>query len=222
MLTPLSVQGYYTQPCIDDLGSVNRTLQRIENEWPLYSSGDELSHYVQQLTEYLARIGGYPYPVRVYVVRNLAPNAFSIGGGNIFITEGAVRFAQNEAELVAILAHELGHEIAGHFCQVTDTGFDLFSNVPSSRQVGVGSLTQEVDVIKEQQADQIGLDIMMAGSYDTYAMISLAKRMPLDGKTHLIDNSRLQALEQTISLSPRHTRPDSNEFLTIKRNLVSH
>ena len=127
---------------------------------------------------------GRNIPWRFSVVRNLAPNAFSIGGGYVFITDGAVNFVQNESEMAAILAHEIGHELAGHFCGASDPSnsgglFDIFST-PETQQhkVGVGSMTLSIDPVKEQQADQIALSILQAGGYDPQAMLDVARRMP--------------------------------------------
>ena len=217
------------QACIDDQQSVNSVFQRIQNEWPLYGSGEEVTQYVQNLGIHLARLIGYgnAFPWRFYVVRNLAPNAVSIGGGYVFITEGAISFAQTESELVAILAHEIGHEVAGHFCltqknEPFDSFFDDLSTPSSqSHQVGIGSLTQVIDVVKEQQADHIALSIIKAGGYDPRAMLTLARRLPLDGSTHLIDLSRIQSLEQAIANLPIQPRQSSNEFFAIKHKLIT-
>ncbi|HEY4163505.1 MAG TPA: M48 family metalloprotease [Dongiaceae bacterium] len=42
-------------------------------------------------------------------------NGFALPGGYVYITRGALNFANNEAELAAILGHEIGHIDAFHF-----------------------------------------------------------------------------------------------------------
>lgn len=204
--------------------------QRIQNEWPLRSNGDTVTRYVQDLGLHLARIKGYDitYPWRFSVVRHLDANAFSIGGGYVFITEGAINFSRTESELAAILAHEIGHEVAGHFCKneppdfVTYMTHDLFTAAPPPQhRVGVGSLMQVIDVAKEQQADNIALSIIQQGGFDPYAMVSLARRLPRDGSTHLVDMSRLQALEQQIFQLPPHPVPNSSGFEAAKQALAT-
>ncbi len=116
--------------CLGELERSKDTRQRIDQEWPLRSSGDEATQYIQKLGVRLARYstGGDTIPWRFFVVRNLSPNAFSIGAGTVYVTEGAITFARNESELAAIIAHELGHELAGHFCsQATYSGSPGFS-----------------------------------------------------------------------------------------------
>lgn len=209
--------------------AVDVALQRIENEWPMRGSGDKISQYVQKLGVRLAHssVYGRNIPWRFSVVRNLAPNAFSIGGGYVFITDGAVNFVQNESELAAILAHELGHELAGHFCgasNLSDFGglFDIFS-VPETRQhqVGVGSMTQVIDPVKEQQADQIAISILQAGGYDPRAMLDVARRLPKGDVVHPMDSRRLQSLESFLAKIPPTKAQDSEDFRTIKRTLAA-
>ena len=215
-------------PCEGEQESARTTLQRIEREWPLRGSGDAVTQYVQNLGIRLAQYTGWgrTLPWRFSVVRNLAPNAFSIGGGYVFITDGAVNFVQNESELAAILAHELGHELAGHFCGASDLNdsgglFDIFSAPEAQQhQVGVGSMTLAIDPVKEQEADQIAISILQAGGYDPRAMLDVARRLPRRDMVHPVDSQRLQSLESLLAKIPQTKAQDSEDFRTIKRTLA--
>ncbi|MGD9209907.1 MAG: M48 family metallopeptidase [Desulfobacteraceae bacterium] len=44
----------------------------------------------------------------------LGPNAFALPGGTIIFTDELVKLAQNDEELIAILAHEIGHVVHRH------------------------------------------------------------------------------------------------------------
>lgn len=74
------------------------------------------------LTEYINQVGGYigtksQYPERTYMFEILdsdSVNAFACPGGYILITAGAIRVAENEAELAAVLGHEVTHVGAKH------------------------------------------------------------------------------------------------------------
>lgn len=224
-----AMSDYHISSCDSEQQTAQASLQKIENEWPLRGSGDPVSQYVQKLSVRLAHfsIYGQSIPWRFFVVRNLAPNAFSIGGGYVFITDGAVNFVQNESELAAILAHELGHQLAGHFCndsEISDSNglFDIFSdsNV-QQHQVGVGSMMQIIDPVKEQQADQIALSILQAGGYNPRAMLEVARRLPSGGAVHLMDIHRIQSLEYTLATMPAIFTRDSEDFQNIKRILSS-
>jgi predicted Zn-dependent protease len=193
-------------------------------------SGEEMTQYVQKLGVRLAHFSVYGRNIswRFSVVRNLAANAFSIGGGYVFITDGAVNFVQNESELAAILAHELGHELAGHFCgassDLNDSGglFDIFSAPKiEERQVGIGSLMLVIDPVKEQEADQIAVSILQAGGYDPRAMLDVARHLPMGDTVPPMDSQRLQSLESLLAKIPPTKAQDSEDFRTIKRTLAA-
>ncbi len=227
LLIPPLAQSESFSPCEDMQQAPDISLQRIENEWPMRSSGDSVSQYVQKLGIRLGNFSvyGQNIPWRFSVVRNLAPNAFSIGGGYVFITDGAVNFVQNESELAAILAHEIGHELAGHFCEASDLSnsgglFDMFSAQETQQhQVGVGSMMLSIDPLKEQQADQIAISILQAGGYDPQAMLEVARRLPKGNVAHFMDSTRLQSMEGLLAKIPQTKAQDSEDFRTIKRTM---
>ena len=221
----------YDGLCPGEWDRARDTRQRIEQEWPLRSSGDEATQFIQALGVKLARYsaGGSGIPWRFAVVRNLAPNAFSIGAGYVYITEGAVTFAQSESELAAIIAHELGHQLAGHFCsQATyaDSGglFDIFSAAqppPDRHVVGAGSVRQTIDPRKEEQADQIAVSILQAAGYEPRALLQVARRLPTGGEAHLQDPRRIQALERMVAAyRDAPAGPDSAAFKEVRRALA--
>lgn len=207
--------------------------QRILQEWPLRASGDEATRFVQGVGMDLAAAygqSGGARPWRFALVRNLAPNAFSIGAGYVFVTEGAVRFAGDEEELAAILAHELGHQLAGHFCdkpmaQASGGFFDIFFGSPPSPKahdsVGVGSVRQSIDPAKELEADRIAIAVLKAGGYDPRALLRVARRLGSGRTGHWFDAGRIQSLERLLAgVPPVETGRDSERFREIKSALI--
>jgi predicted Zn-dependent protease len=214
-------------PCEGGQESARAMLHRIRQEWPLRGSGDVVTRYVQSLGVRLAHFSIYGRNAfwHFSVIRNLAPNAFSIGNGYVFITDGAINFVQSESELAAILAHELGHELAGHFCGVPypddfSSLFELFSSPKAAkRQVDIGSLTLSIDPVKEQQADKIAISILQASGYDPHAILNVARRLPKGETIHPVDTQRLQSLESLLAKIPPTKAQDSEDFRKIKRSL---
>src|SRR5262249_29840505 len=51
---------------------------------------------------------------RFIVLDSPTVNAFSVPGGYVFITTGAIQAARNEEELAGVLAHEIAHVSLGH------------------------------------------------------------------------------------------------------------
>jgi predicted Zn-dependent protease len=75
-----------------------------------------LEAYLDGIASKLAQSSQRPeirYSVRVLDSPSVI-NAFSIPGGHIYVTSGLIDFVQSESELAAVLAHEIGHVVAGH------------------------------------------------------------------------------------------------------------
>jgi predicted Zn-dependent protease len=71
---------------------------------------EALNAYLNLVGNYVAQQG--PFADRRYMIRLLnseSVNAFACPGGYILVTMGALRQAENEAELAAILGHESAH-----------------------------------------------------------------------------------------------------------------
>ncbi len=78
-------------------------------------SNEKIQGYVNALTGALAQLGlKTERPFRVSVLNSEQINAFACPGGYIFITQGALRATQSEAQLAAILGHEIVHVSKRH------------------------------------------------------------------------------------------------------------
>jgi predicted Zn-dependent protease len=225
-VSPVSDGEGWEGPCPGEQDAGQATARRIDREWPLRGSGDPVTEYLRDLGIRLARQSARAAGVEWHfaVVRNRSPNAFSVGGGHVYVTDGAVSFAENESELAGILAHEIGHQLAGHFCghgPVNDGFDDWFGEAKSSEapaQVGIGSLMQVIDPAKERQADAIALKLMEAGGFDPKALLSLARRLPAANAIgHRANQSQQAFLEGLLTGILSRKRPDSEAFSKIKR-----
>ena len=54
------------------------------------------------------------YPWQVFLLKTDKINAFSSGAGALYITEGLLDTLQTEAELAAVLCHEMAHQLLEH------------------------------------------------------------------------------------------------------------
>ncbi|MGH8564844.1 MAG: M48 family metallopeptidase [Gammaproteobacteria bacterium] len=206
--------------------------ERIAEEWPLRSSGDALSRYIQSLVERLARSSQRDrVPWRVAMVHDRAPNAFAAGAGSLYLTDGALEFARTESELAAILAHEMGHQISGHFCLRERSGFFgwLFGRSDGMaetsrkdvRKKDLGSISLVIDPVKEQEADRQAVAILREAGYDPHAMLEVARRLPSGGlPSHLQDPRRIRSLETSLAAVPPVEIAESQAFQAAKRDLA--
>ena len=69
-----------------------------------------VSNYVKGVGRRLvARTAGARYPYSFTVANQREINAFALPGGPVWIHRGAIAAAANEAQLAAVLAHEIAH-----------------------------------------------------------------------------------------------------------------
>ena len=150
------------------------------------------------LTAYVSSVGRkiVPFskrkhlPYEFVVLNDSSPNAWALPGGKIAINRGLLLALKNEAELAAVLAHEVVHADAGHSAQAqsvgtliqigqTAAGIALDKSGASStllqQGVGFAGLYGQTrhSRSKELEADLYGMRYMSAAGYDPRAAISL-------------------------------------------------
>ena len=86
-----------------------------EVRWPRKFSDTSICHYLTQVTQNLGRYSHEPGKhYEIEVVNIGAANAFTAGGGKIYITREMLRQVASEDELAGIIAHEIGHDNFHH------------------------------------------------------------------------------------------------------------
>jgi len=118
-------------------------------------------------------------------------NAFSLPGGQVFITDGLYDLLKTEGQLAGVLGHEMGHVLARHGAQqlaqsqLTDGLIGAVAvaaanpndpNGASAAQVAqvVGQLVNlKYSRTDESQADTLGVRLMGEAGYDPNAMIQV-------------------------------------------------
>jgi predicted Zn-dependent protease len=152
---------------------------QVRQEMGLYED-DDLQQYVQELGLRLARRSQRPnLPWSFAVLDSPAVNAFALPGGFIYITRGILPYLDNEAQLVGVLGHEIGHVTARHSAQQYTRGMGaslgvLVSSifVPAVRpfsdlaEGGLGVLFLKFGRDDELQADALGAEYTAAGGWD--------------------------------------------------------
>jgi Zn-dependent protease with chaperone function len=132
---------------------------------------DAWQRYIQQLGARLAATSERPnLPWTFRVVDDPAINAFAIPGGFIYVTRGILAHLTSEAQLAAVVGHEIGHVTARHtaaqMSQQQLIGLGLAVGSMASSQVAkyastanqaLGILYLKFSRDNERQADQLGL-----------------------------------------------------------------
>jgi predicted Zn-dependent protease len=181
----------------------------------------ELVRYVNLVGKAVANTSDRPdIPYRVAILEHESINAFAAPAGYIFVTRGLLKQVRNEAELAAVLGHEIAHVTEKHILEViqrskrlagvTEAGLSYAKNNPAAfKSVIDGAvkklLDEGLDQEKETDADMVGEAFAARVGYDPEAYVTLLKRLrDLKGddraffKTHPNFSSRIEAVQQTI------------------------
>jgi len=158
----------------------------VRKQMGLYGDA-EIQRYVSRVGERLARAGHRPnLPWTFGVVDEPAVNAFALPGGYIYITRGILPFLRDEAELAAVMGHEVGHVDARHqaaaYSRQTLAGGGLAILgvfVPETRplqgvaEVALGFMFLKHGREDEIEADRLGVSYASAGGWEPRAMTGL-------------------------------------------------
>jgi len=130
---------------------------------------------------------------RFHVVDSAAINSFALPGGQIFVTSGMLNFIQSEAELAAILGHEISHVDLRH-C------IERYQYEAKLKKAGMPEAAQMVETAHllatfsfarylESDADAQGERMTIESGYDPAAAAALFRRM----QAHLGERVRTAA-----------------------------
>ncbi|WP_374605005.1 M48 family metalloprotease [Arenimonas sp.] len=187
-----------------------------------------VQQYVNRVGLWLALQTERPnLPWRFGVMDSTDVNAFALPGGTILITQGLYDRLRDEAELAAVLSHEIAHvverhqvkaikkemgtafatELAGEAAGRSDNeAVRMFGQ--QAFQAGTEIFVRGLDKGDEHQADVRGMVISARGGYNPYALASVLHT--LDGtkaddvgvalmfSTHPTAVSRLEHLETVV------------------------
>ena len=216
------------------LVSEDQEIQIDRQYSPFQFSADYGAIQDKNLNDYVDRTGKniaarthrthMPYSFRV-VNANYA-NAYAFPAGSIACTRGILLSLDNEAELAALLGHELGHVNARHTAEQMSQGMltqavlgglavaagtqgALYGNMASQLgQIGAGALLASYSRDNERQADSLGMEYMVHSGYSSQGMVGLMKMLQSMGKhqpgaielmfaTHPMSEERFQTAVQT-------------------------
>ena len=155
------------------------------------------SDYVVRVGQGIAVQSGLatrPDAFRVTLLNSSVNNAFAVPGGYVYITRQLVGLMNNEAELAAVLGHEVGHVAARHSARrqsratrngLLGAGAAILSSVllggnnPLGQQIGQAAmqgsqlLTLQFSRRQELEADNLGVQYLTGAGYDPHAMATL-------------------------------------------------
>lgn len=168
-----------------DLG--RRYNQEILKQNPRYAD-EKLQAYVQRVGERVAKNSHRnQLAYQFTVVDSPDINAFALPGGYIYIHRGLLAYLNSEAELAAVLGHEIGHVTARHSVQQQSQS-SAWNILGQALAIGTGvgaagDLTNALGGAfvrgygrdMELEADGLGAQYLARSGYDPQAMIEVVK-----------------------------------------------
>ncbi|HLO41620.1 MAG TPA: M48 family metallopeptidase [Phycisphaerales bacterium] len=149
-------------------------------------------------------------------------NAFALPGGKVFFSRGLAQAMTNEAQMAAVLGHEVGHVTARHTAeriskatllqgavQVAGVAADVSGSSGAAQaipalQVGSELVTLKFGRDQESEADSLGLRYMTKEMYNPRAMVQVMEILKKASEgaggsewtsTHPLPETRIERIE---------------------------
>jgi predicted Zn-dependent protease len=157
--------------------------RKIVEAYGIRAEDDPLHIYVDNIGQRLAVYTERPeITYKFFVLDSPMVNAFALPGGYVYVTRGLLAQANSEAELAAVLAHEIAHITARHSAEryshgvLTQLGAGILASTIDdsgvTQGIGIGSdlFMKSYSRHHEHQADALGIRYLFRAEYSPFAM----------------------------------------------------
>ncbi|RJX31183.1 MAG: peptidase M48 [Desulfurivibrio sp.] len=154
-----------------------------------YLADPALAAYVNTVGQKLAAVSDRPLPYEFKVLNNSTPNAWALPGGKIVVNRGLLLELNNEAELAAVISHEIVHAAARHGAKSMEKGMllqgallatslatagnDYAPLAVGGAQAAAALITQKYSREAELEADFYGMHYLSRAGYDPQSAVQL-------------------------------------------------
>jgi predicted Zn-dependent protease len=218
-----SVQGFAADQLIpieqeNALGA--QLAAQLEAELQMHSN-PEVQAYVRDLGNQVVAVASDRDPgitFRFQVVDDDSTvNAFAIPGGYIYVYTGLLLEAESEAELMAVLSHEVSHVTQRHVAErlVTTYGLETVIGLALGQEPGmisqlVGQVAGTGVLLRhsrsaETEADEVGFGYQVAAGFDPHGFVDFFSkltgglRQPEFLSSHPNPENRIEAIQAMIA-----------------------
>ena len=154
-----------------------------------YVADPAVQQYVNEVGQRLAVVSDRDLPYEFHVLNNSVPNAWALPGGKIAINRGLLIEMRSEAELAAVLGHEIVHAAAKHGAKgmqrgmllqgglimaslaVRDQQYSNFAMMGAS--IGAQLINTKYGRDAERESDHYGMNYMSRAGYDPTGAVDL-------------------------------------------------
>ena len=223
-----------------------QTDEAVAAQFGIYEDA-ALQAYIGKLGSSLAVKSQRPsLPWRFAVLDSPVVNAFAVPGGAVYVTRGILAMMSSEAELAAVLGHEIGHVTARHSMsqmskqQLAQIGLVAGSIISRkfAQYAGLASAGLQVLFLKysrdnENQADALGVDYSRASGYNPADMAltfqALQKMGDLSGQgsslpgflsTHPLTADRIKNVQAMLKPEDQSLARKPEAYLRTVENVI--
>lgn len=148
-----------------------------------------LTDYVSGVGRRVAQYSNIDLPYEFVVLNSSVPNAWALPGGKLAVNRGLLVELRNEAELAAVLGHEVVHAAARHGAKQMERsilmqgamvaaavgleGTGYGNSVAQGAQMAASLVNQKYGRDAEREADYYGTRMLSQAGYDPYAAVTL-------------------------------------------------
>lgn len=161
----------------------------LQAQGGVYDVDPALVAYVQSIGKQLAAVSDVQLPYEFTVLNSSVPNAWALPGGKIAINRGLLTEMDSEAELAAVLGHEIVHAAARHTAKQMSRGqllqglvlaTSVVTNDSSYGNMAVGGASVAAQLVStkygreaELESDKYGMRYMSRAGYDPQGAVTL-------------------------------------------------
>lgn len=197
---------------------------QIMQQYGVYDD-PELQQYVNEVGQRLAAKSHRPHLKYTFTVLDSDEvNAFATPGGYIYITRGIMAYLNSEAELAAVVGHEIGHVTARHAVRQQSQ-----SSIAGVGAMAVGILTGSGDLANltgeaatalvrgygrdmELEADRLGAEYITSIGFAAENMVDVV-RLLKNQEIFEVDRARREGRQPKIYHGVFATHPDNDTRL---------
>lgn len=161
---------------------------KILHTSPLYGTLNPLVAHIKPIAD--AR---YDTPFTFVLIHEDRPNAFSVPGGNVYVTDSLVRFVKNREQLGGVLCHEVSHTIHHDVTTLMrkNQQIGLWGSLLSVLLGGKQPVNVAIDVVStleslrfsrdvERSADLTGADVCAQSAVNPWGLVWMLRQFGKD------------------------------------------
>lgn len=195
-VNPVTGKRQLTMPVAEQIRLGNQQyLPSQQQQGGRYVVDPDLNVYVKQVGQAVAAQSEVKLPYEFVVLNNNVPNAWALPGGKIALNRGLLVLLDDEAQLAAVLGHEVVHAAAEHSAnqmtrqQILGVGVlaatvaagaaveeDKAALIGAGASVGAQAFQAHYGRSQELEADFYGIDYMVSAGYDPDAAVELQQK----------------------------------------------